>query len=268
MATRLLPIEPPFPMRRTPRSGWLHQLRTAVPANQLRSSRHGRPGLSHHGQHKQLTRLVAGTTVSWKPRTAQRGTSGGVPRFPGAGWRLSAARPRSRVMIASSAARSAAGVQMFVDGVELLWALPWLPRPRQPHHPVPPAFAVAGMVTANLDHRLELVLRKVFAEVNGIQSGDGRHLRQPSAQARRARGRDLFSQPGLPGPPRQAASRRRDKQRGRAWRPSGLPSAIVPTAGWLSGDGPWRHAEVTGRSWPARGPRRPGSSTSDHALGG
>ena len=66
-------------------------------------------------------------------------------------------------MIASSAARSAAGVQMFVDGVELLWALPWLPRPRQPHHPVPPAFAVAGMVTANLDHRLELVLRTVLA---------------------------------------------------------------------------------------------------------
>jgi hypothetical protein len=66
-------------------------------------------------------------------------------------------------MLASSAARSAAGVQMFADGVELLWALPWLPRPSAAHHPVPPASAVGGMVTAALDHRLELVLRKVFA---------------------------------------------------------------------------------------------------------
>jgi hypothetical protein len=66
-------------------------------------------------------------------------------------------------MIASSAARSAAGVQMFVDGWNCYGPCHGCRDPAQPHHPVPPTFAVGGMVTANLDHRLELVLPKVFA---------------------------------------------------------------------------------------------------------
>jgi hypothetical protein len=36
----------------------------------------------------------------------------------------------------------------------------------------PAGVAVGGLVTAKLDHRLELVLRKVFARVNSTQPGD------------------------------------------------------------------------------------------------